>query len=168
MKPILSISLTVIFAGCLMQTNDNWRYGRQAYVAQTMSLAELRSSVKVTGAQKLKNPGKIYALSNYLFVNEKRKGVHIFDNTDPRNPKNLAFVSVPGSTDMAARANALYVDNAIDLVTINISDAAHPTIASRVQNALPPIAPSGGALIYNHFDPNTEVVIDWKDTTIYD
>jgi hypothetical protein len=168
MKRSLVLALAAIFGGCMWPSGgEDMRPSQRAYVAHTMSLADLRTSVKVTGAQSLKSPGKIYVLGDYLYINEKSKGVHIFNNADPRNPKNLSFVTVPGSTDIAAKGSALYVDNAIDLVTLDVSDPAKPRLADRVQNALPPIAPTDGPLLYGNFNPNTEVVIEWKDTLIY-
>jgi hypothetical protein len=154
-------------AGCMWSGNADEGYPVRVYVAETMKLSDLRSSVKVTGPTQLQSPGKIYVLGNFLFVNELRKGVHIYDNTDPQNPKNLSFVAVPGSTDMAAKGNALYIDNAIDLVTLDITNEGAPTIAGRIENALPSIAPTDRELIYGDFNPNTDVIINWKDTTIY-
>ena len=151
----------------MWNSEPNRGYPVRVYIAETMKLSDLRSSVKVSGPTALADPGKIYVLGNYLFVNEKRRGVHIYDNTDPRSPKNLSFITVPGSTDMAAKGNALYIDNAIDLITIDITDPASPKVAGRIQNALPPIAPNDRELIYGDFDPNTDVVINWKDTTIF-
>ena len=47
---------------------------------------DINSEVIQMDAQPMKDPGKIYVFGNFLFVNEKFKGVHIIDNVDPRNP----------------------------------------------------------------------------------
>ncbi len=38
--------------------------------------------------------GKIYIYQDYLFINEPRKGVHIFNNVDPSKPVAMAFLSM--------------------------------------------------------------------------
>ena len=57
-----------------------------------MSYTDLRSAVKMTASRELNNPGKIYFKDNYIFINEKMKGVHVFDVSDPTNPQNKGFI----------------------------------------------------------------------------
>ncbi|NJO92414.1 MAG: hypothetical protein HC831_28175, partial [Chloroflexia bacterium] len=108
-------------------------------------------------------PGKIYIKDKYLFVNEVNKGIHVFDNTNPASPSNVAFINIPGNVDMAIRGNLLYVDSYIDLVVIDISDIQNPHEVDRYSNAFPNIFPE-----YDYQYPIAEIdaskgiVVDWK------
>ena len=59
--------------------------------------AEIRAAVSFKPAQEMVSPGKIYVKDHILYVNESGKGIHLFDNTSPSNPKPLGFLNVPGS-----------------------------------------------------------------------
>jgi hypothetical protein len=82
----------------------------------------LKASIKAVGGTDLVNPGKIYAYDQYLFISEVKKGIHVIDNSDPKNPKNIAFVQVPGVLDMTVKDEVLYVDNYTDLVALSIAN----------------------------------------------
>ena len=82
----------------------------------------------------MKNPGKIYVYGKYLFVNELYQGVHVFDNSNPSNPVNFSFISIPGNVDIAVKSNILYADNFIDLLSFDITDPANPKFISKVDN----------------------------------
>jgi hypothetical protein len=87
-----------------------------------ISHAELRKrEVKVKeGAQPIKETGKIYVKDNFLYVNEKGKGIHVIDNSDPAAPKKVKFVSIPGNLDVAMKGDMLYADSYMDLLAINM------------------------------------------------
>ena len=95
------------------------------------------TNVKVATALALSDPGKIYLLDPYIFVNEKGKGVHIINNSDPKNPDNMAFISIPGNYDIAAKGNWLYADNVSDLLVFDISNPKAPKLSKRISNAIP-------------------------------
>jgi hypothetical protein len=94
-------------------------------------------NVRTTEAQALSDPGKIYLLDPYIFVNERGKGVHIIDNSDPKNPDNLAFISIPGNNDIAAKGSWLYADNVTDLLVFDISNPKVPKLTKRIPDAIP-------------------------------
>lgn len=102
-----------------------------------MLRTELKNAVKVTPAQTLKEPGKIYTKGHYLFINEVNKGVHIVDNSNPSSPRFLSFIDIPGNLDMAVKGNILYADNYIDLVAFDISNPLDVRLVSRVENIFP-------------------------------
>lgn len=101
-----------------------------------MSEEEL-AGVEIIGAQPLSKPGKIYVLEPYLFINELGKGIHIVDNSDPKNPENISFISIAGNYDMAAKGTILYADNLSNLVVFDISDPKAPKLTKKVANAIP-------------------------------
>jgi hypothetical protein len=70
---------------------------------------------------KLSKTGKIYIYKNLLFINERHKGIHIFENSRPNSPVNLGFIKVPGNVDMAIIDDILYADSYVDLLAFNIA-----------------------------------------------
>ncbi len=81
--------------------------------------------------------GKIFIMDSLLFVNELWRGIHVFNNADPRNPRPLVFIRVAGCLDMAGTGNYLYVDNFTDLVTIDISRLPDIQVVSRIADLYP-------------------------------
>lgn len=98
---------------------------------------EQAKNITFEADRKLRNSGKIYEFRNYLLISEAGAGVHIFDNKDPKNPKRLNFINIPGNQDMELRGNALFVDNALDLVAIDLSDIKNPKVKQRIANVFP-------------------------------
>ena len=101
-----------------------------------LSRAEFEQSKVSSALRPLKNPGKIYFYQNYLFVNEKGLGVHVYDLSDFSHPINIAFYNIPGNFDIAIKDHYLYADNVIDLITIDITDLINPTIIHRERDYL--------------------------------
>jgi len=101
-----------------------------AYEPVWASSEELRT-LTTEAPRALEDPGKIYVLGDWLFVNERWEGVHIFDNSDPANPQPLTFFRIPGNVDIAIRNGMLYADNGPDLVTLDLSDPASPQLVDR-------------------------------------
>jgi hypothetical protein len=81
--------------------------------------------------------GKIYLKDNYLFINEKYKGIHIYDNSDPSHPGNLAFIDIPGNVDLAIKGIYLYADSYVDLVVLDLTDIAHVQEVTRIIDIFP-------------------------------
>ena len=116
---LLAFSAT-LFTSCLKDTCDEVNVYTM-YEPVYKNLDEIRS-VSADAPQELINPGQIYIYKNYLFINEFRKGIHIFDNSNPSKPINLAFYSIPGNAQLSIKDDLLYVNNFLDLLTINIAD----------------------------------------------
>jgi len=125
----------------------------------------LPNSVFTQAPSDISNPGKYLVNGNYLYVVEKYKGVHIFDNTNPASPKNMAFIVVPGIETISILNNSLYVDNSIDIVSLDISNPANPTLISRIPNAIPQPGPPDGLPLDSQVNQNTwphnSVVVNW-------
>ena len=102
-----------------------------------MSYDELRSAVKMTAARELNNPGKIYFKDNFIFINEKMKGIHVFDVSDPKSPQNKGFIEIPGNVDIAIKNNILYADSYVDLVSIDVSSFSAIKEVGRVKKIFP-------------------------------
>lgn len=95
---------------------------------------EFRVDPEFTTSRALENTGKIYFYDNYILINELYEGVHIIDNSQPSNPRNIGFISIPGNVDVAIREGYMYADNYTDLLTIDIRDLENPTIVCRDEN----------------------------------
>jgi hypothetical protein len=93
-------------------------------------------------------------------VNERFEGIHVMDNVDPKNPRPLVFIEVPGCIDVAVKSNILYADNVTDLVSINIGALPSITVGGRVENVFPhyPVPPDGLPFEY---DASKGVVVKW-------
>jgi hypothetical protein len=131
-----------------------------AYQPVYASLEVLRSSVAVSTAKPLELTGKIYRKGDYIFINERYKGIHIIDNSNPELPINIGFITILGNLDLAVKGNFLYADSAIDLVTIDISEPLEAIEVSRTKNVFPqPVAPDNG-----HFPSiDNKIVVAWQE-----
>jgi hypothetical protein len=116
-------------------------YLSEAYEPVYMTRTELEASVKFVSAKPLSNPGKIYVRTHQLFICEPYKGVHIINNSDPRDPQTTDFIEIPGCVDIAVLNNILYADNAVDLVAVDLEKSEE---VAREQNAFKAIASPNG------------------------
>lgn len=96
-----------------------------------LSYTELRRSVAVEAPREVSEIGRIYLYENYIFLNKRNQGIHILDNSDPANPVNQAFITVPGNTELSIRDNYLYADSYVDLVTLDLNDPADIQVINR-------------------------------------
>lgn len=122
-----------------------------------MSTAEIRASVGIVQPEPLQTPGKIYMLGNFLFINEPGEGVHVIDNANPEDPKNISFIKIPGNFDIAGMGNLLYADSYMDLVILDISNLNDVQVVHRNENIFQQMIDSWT------FDPENGVIIDWVE-----
>ena len=99
-----------------------------------MMRSEVGQAVKSEPAHALQSTGKIYTKDDFVFINEVFRGIHVIDNSDPENPKNISFISIPGNVDMAIRDNILFADAGPDLLAIDITDPTHATLVNHQYN----------------------------------
>lgn len=151
----------ILMPGCVGD-KCNMSFSYMRYSPVYMSPDEFRNAVQVTGVQDLKHPGKIFAIGNYLYVNEVAKGIHIIDNKDPRNPAKMGFIKIPGNYDLAIKDNLLYADASVDLLVFDISSPTQPILANRVINAFPHMLNFNGYVA----DGNKGIVVDWVEEKV--
>ena len=157
----LKTTLGLLFAGILLGISTSFT-SRDSYEPIFIKRADLAHSVTYSTEDRvLERPGKIYYKSPYLFINEKYKGVHIIDNSNPSSPQKVGFVAVPGCLDMAVKGTILYVDNAIDLVAFDLETKQ---VTQRVESVFPePSHPHN--LEYRFKDkPEDMIVVEWRVT----
>lgn len=114
----LKLPLYLTGASALMATS----YAGARFEPIYLSYADLRNAFRVEPPQAIRVPGKILTADPYLFISEPNRGIHVFDNQDPTQPKPIAFLNLPGNVDLAAKEDVLYADSYIDLVAIQFSD----------------------------------------------
>jgi len=122
--------------------------------------AEIKAMTGVKSAQPLVSPSKIYLKDKMLFINEKGKGIHIFDNSNLSSPKALSFLNIPGNYDLAILDNILYADSFMDLVLFDISDVSNIKIVQREDGFFKDFSFMGFAS-----DPVKGIVTEWKQSS---
>ena len=123
----------IVFSGCNDTVTETYTYLINEPVF--MSTETFRKSVVVTpDPQPISNYGKMCFYEGYIFIAESEKGIHIVNNSDPSNPKNVGFIELLGNADLAIRNNKLYADALIDLVWFDISNPAKPKLEERLEN----------------------------------
>ncbi len=141
-------------------------YPTSAYVPVLMTRTEMERAVKLESARPLHDPGKIYYKSPYLFIVEKHKGVHVLDNSNPKNPENICFIHIDGVRDIAMKDQVMYADNAVDLIAIQLnSSCSSITVSKRFKNYFPEMtAPDGMGIPYYMMQsrPANSIVVNWK------
>ncbi|MEM9885294.1 MAG: hypothetical protein AAF849_05320 [Bacteroidota bacterium] len=169
-KPILFIFLFFTLFACeLVDIGDVQPSGTEVGVRPIYADAENWNEIIVLPPQPIGNLGKIYYYDPYIFVNERLKGIHVIDNSDPSNPIPLLFIQVFGSEDIAVKDDILYVDNYTDLVAIDISDFDNITEVSRVKDLYSKDSkayPEGYSGFFECVDESKGIVIGWEEAAI--
>ncbi|MFK8045862.1 MAG: hypothetical protein AB8B72_10215 [Crocinitomicaceae bacterium] len=116
--------------------------------------------------QSLEAPGKIYVYENLLLINDKNKGIHIYDNANTKNPVHLSFVSIPGNMDFSVRNDMIYADNITDLVVLDISQASNPKFVNRVKSVFPSQKSPPQTGFFECVDASKGVVLGWEEAVL--
>jgi len=116
----------------------------------------------MTDTVALLNPGKLMTLGTWKFVTDVNRGVHIYDDKNPTQPKEVAFLNVPGVLDIALKNNTLYANAYNALVAIDITDPTHASVQKFVPNAFPTVYSYGGPLM----DSLGNVAVAWRADTL--
>ncbi|NNC62529.1 MAG: hypothetical protein HKP07_04580 [Flavobacteriaceae bacterium] len=135
----LNFLLVVIAVSSLLscEKEDSGKYADYLVARPlTISMEEFKNGVDVTVPQPINESGKIYAYENYIFINDKYKGVHVIDNSDPSSPTKVAFIKIAGNVDISVKNNFLYADSLTDLIVIDISDINNMQIVNRLHDVL--------------------------------
>lgn len=156
-------AITILFTGCL---KDHVKR-TQTYTIYT-PVYEKRDAVinAINGnaSEEIEEAGKIYIKDHFIYLNEVNKGIHVIDNSNPANPQRVAFLALPGNTDIAIKGHTLYADMYSDLVAVDITDIHNTKIIKTISNFFPGRAQFYGQPVFF----NDMVVVDWitKDTTV--
>jgi hypothetical protein len=141
MKRILRLGMTALLLGSVLTgcLQDKCKV-EQTYVLyqpKYVKLADLRADVKLDLPQALETPGKIYVYGNILLINEYQKGIHLYNNRNPKDPQSIGFLPILGNVDMAIRDNFLYADSYLDLLVFDLSNPTTPQLVNRLTDVFP-------------------------------
>lgn len=137
MKKLVLLLMVISLASVSCEKNNESEY--VDYLVATpimMNLTEFRNSVDILPPRPIDESGKIYAYEDYIFVNDKYRGVHVIDNSDPANPQKVSFIEIAGNVDISIKDDILYADSIMDLVIFDISDVSNITVVKRLENVL--------------------------------
>ena len=134
MKKILFLFFVILSWGCF---KDDCKSVQRIYKPVFQTLSAFRANIKSQSAQSPVAIGKIYLYNKYIFLNEPGFGIHVIDNSDPSNPKNVSFIYIPGNVDLAVKDHYLYADAYSDLVVFDIADPAHAVVKEFKNNVFP-------------------------------
>jgi glutaredoxin len=163
MKAILKLlAASLIMAGIIVVNSSFADYVYWNYIPIFMKRADLENSVSwQTEGRDMENPGKIYYKSPYIFVNERYKGVHVINNSDPYKPVKEGFIVAPGCIDMAVKGNMMYLDNSVDLVTVDLNTRQ---VTSRIRNVFPEPSSPENQVFYDYGTQRDAdlILVAWK------
>ncbi|MCL2097470.1 MAG: hypothetical protein FWH23_01750 [Bacteroidales bacterium] len=132
-----------------------------------MSFDEFRTARPLQPARAMEHPGKICVYSNYFFISEIDKGIHIINNSNPEKPQPTAFIELIGNIDITVVGNMLYADSYIDLVWFDISNPAAPVEVGRLPDAFCNVLPAtGNNYLMTEIDNTKGVVVGWTVKSI--
>ncbi|WP_316800933.1 hypothetical protein [Pedobacter frigidisoli] len=158
MKKVLINGLLLMLTLAVLTQCKKGEEFEQIQISKLMSAQQMRAlPVGITKATKPKETGKIYIFNDYLFINEPAKGIHIYNNSNPANPVNIAFLQVPGNVDLAIQNNILYADSYVDLLAFDISNIGNIKQVKRVNDVF--------KQFYTDFNLQKYVIV-YKDTLV--
>lgn len=162
---LIATALLLFTSSCSDKVKDTITY--TANFPIYMNRNEFIKTVKPGSMQELEKPGKIFLRGNFIFINELYKGIHVIDNSNPANPKNVSFISIPGNVDISAKGNTLYADSFTDLVSIDITDPTQAAEISRVADAFPNVMPpTDNNYPITKLDQTKGIVVGWTQGKI--
>ena len=134
-RMLLPVFAAVLFAlSCTKDTvTEQYTFFRPVY--QTKE--SVKANIKSGSPQALLSPGKIIVRGNFIFLNDIDRGIHLIDNSNPAQPKAVAFIQIPGCVDLAVNGNYLYADCYTDMVTIDITDPLNISVKQYLNGVFP-------------------------------
>jgi len=159
--------LTISLVSCTDE-DDSLYAGYLVAKPLTISKEEFKNSVQVLPPKFIEESGKIYVYKNLIFINDKYQGIHIITNSNPKSPRKIAFIKIPGNVDISVKNDLLYADSLTDLVVIDISDLEAIKVINRLENVLNGYVnwPTEVDVFENtNYDYDTELLIGWQTVT---
>ncbi len=159
--------LSLFFLVALLSCNNDDENFEMVTVAtpELMSKASFRKMVEVESPKPVEQSGKIYTYNNYIFISDVNKGIHVIDNSNPKLPKAIKFITIPANEDISVKDNFLYADSATDLVVFDISDINAITLVDRLKDVFEVydygIPVEAQATDFSGFNYETDVIVGW-------
>ncbi|MDB2385585.1 hypothetical protein N9V96_03860 [Polaribacter sp.] len=157
----LLLSVSILLQGCWDYSENRFFENRSDYEPVLLSREEFENSIKIEENQEMEESSKIYIIDDYIFINDKRRGFHIFDNTDESNPIKKKFLNIPGATDVAIRDGILFINQANDLVVLTMNFSSFTIQENkRIRNVFPDFSSPDG---FTYYPEENEVLVNYKE-----
>ncbi|WP_163408424.1 hypothetical protein [Flavobacterium ajazii] len=156
-KTLLLLLISYAFSSCIRLDNTPEDNQFKPVIVERSSFEK---SIVLENPQTIMKSGKIYIKGDLMFINDVNKGFHVYDYSDPKNPVRLQFIKAPGATDLAIIDDVIYINQAVDLVTLTYNAATKKIeITNRNKNVFPQKKSPNG---FSAETKGNEIVIDWK------
>lgn len=156
-----------VLAGCVTETEPSWPgvSAAEGYVPVYGDRAS--ADIKLGSSRTLADPGKIYTYKNFLFVNERNKGVHVFNNEDLSKPQPVAFIEILGNHDVAIKDDIMYADHNGNIVSLKLNELKSLELLGTLplSGFLLGIPPPSGSY-FECIDSEKGLVVAWKKETL--
>ena len=161
MKKLLPtlLGLSVLFLAACTKDFGTVEVTYQKATAVYGDLEEQRDLPLLAEARPIENAGKVFVAPDMLLIGEEGTGIHIVDNSDPKNPVNLSFVQIPGNREFYVDGITLYAESLYDMLKLDISDMNNPKLISRVKDAF------ADSQNFQDNDGNTLLKFDFEEVT---
>ncbi|MGL1933841.1 MAG: hypothetical protein OCD01_02415 [Fibrobacterales bacterium] len=126
-----------------------------------LAYEEYLKSIGNESGIKLETTGKIYQVEKWKFINEVDKGVHVYDNSDPANPKYISFINIPGNRDIAIKNNTLLADSYATLIALDFSSPGAVKLLKNIPDVLTGRYEKG----YEMLTKDSGLIVDWDVVT---
>lgn len=136
---------------------------RPIYATENIATISKQSSRPIVQA------GKIYVIGEVLLINEVNQGIHVFNNSDPTQPINLFFITIPGNSDITVKDGHLYANNFGDLVVLDVNNDNFEEVTRIKDLFLDPAwnrRPFQRDVFYECVDPSKGMVIGWENALL--
>lgn len=164
---LLIFAFVATLVGCTDDVDDSKYADYLVAKPLKISLSEFESGGEVIAPKPIEESGKIYAYNNYIFINDKYKGVHVIDNKNPENPVKIAFIKIAGNVDISVKDNYLYADSLKDLLVFNIANKDNIKLVNRLKNVLQDniVWPMADIYEWENATTQDEVLVGWEVVT---
>jgi len=163
---LIPIIMAVFFASCTKEPEKTtYVEGYKPVYISKVKAYEVKAESPTTFSQ----PGKMFLYQNFIYVTDLGNGVHIIDNSNPANPKKVAFIAIPGVVDAAVKNGVLFADNFTDLVAFDVSDVTNIHYKNRVKDIYPlenQMYPNFATGYFECADTTKGYVLRWEKTML--
>lgn len=154
----ITASIFLLFSGCVKDKS----YKTYTIYRPEYSVKEsVQKDARIQKSEQLKDLGSFALYNNTMYINERNKGIHVIDYSNPSNPVSKGFIPIPGNNGLSIKNNVLYADCYCDLFVFKIESRENIYLQNVVKNTFP------SRMGYSNYD-TTYVQLTWikKDTTV--
>lgn len=116
----------ILLSSCFPEENQWQEQGMAPVYISPEDFSYIKSGPPIPS----EDQGSFLEKDDRVYINERFRGIHVFDNTDPSSIEKIYFWAIPGNTEFTVDGNYLYADNSRHLLTIDISDPENLEVLS--------------------------------------